>query len=42
MLARIVLETQLAKLGIISPGDTIKQYSTFNDLYQNSKFFGYL
>jgi len=35
MLARSVLENQLAKLGIISPGDTIQQYATFNHLYQN-------
>lgn len=35
MLARAVLETQLVKLGIIQPGDLIKQFDTFNSLYQN-------
>jgi len=35
MLARAVLETQLVKLGIIQPGDSIKQFDTFNALYQN-------
>ena len=37
MLARVVLEAQLVKLGIVSPGDTVKQYANFNDLYQNGK-----
>ena len=37
MLARAVLETQLVKLGIIQPGDSIKQFDTFNALYQNSE-----
>ena len=38
MLARIALENQLVKLGIFTAGQTIKQYQSFNDLYQNSKF----
>jgi len=35
MLARIALENQLIKLGIFTAGQTIKQYQSFNDLYQN-------
>ena len=42
MLARAVLETQLVKLGIIQPGDSIKQFDTFNALYQNSKSIIYV
>jgi hypothetical protein len=35
MLARVVLESQLVKLGLFTPDQNIKQYQQFNDLYQN-------